>query len=131
MKKKVATTEVGRDVVIDDALFSRLSDRTNGFVGAEIEQIVVAALYEAFFNKRNLRVSDLDTAIDGMVPLSVTQREQILALRAWANVRAVSATPREDLETYKPREEARADAPGVGAEDDAIESQRGGRMLDF
>ena len=43
---------------------------------------------------------DLAKNIANTVPLSTTQREQILALRAWANVRAVSATKTSCLKEY-------------------------------
>lgn len=121
LEKKVVNSEVGRELTVDDQLLTHLSKMTAGFVGAEIEQVVIAALYEAFFNKRNLKLEDLELCIKGTVPLAVTQKEQILSLRNWANVRAVSATLGEDLETYK------SDA----AEEDDINAQRGGRMLDF
>lgn len=121
LHKKVVSSEVGQDITVDDALLDRLSALTEGFVGAEIEQVVIAALYEAFFQQRNLQVADLELAIKGMVPLSVTQREQIRSLREWANVRAVSATPREDLAAYKTEPSDQGD----------INAQRGGRMLDF
>lgn len=121
LKKNVVNSEVGRDITVDDTLLTNLAKLTDGFVGAEIEQVVIAALYEAFFNQRNLRVKDLEFAIKGTVPLSVTQSEQIRALREWANVRAVSATPKEDLEAYKTDSLDESD----------INAQRGGRMLDF
>lgn len=121
LKKRVAASEVGQDIVIDNALLSRLSALSDGFVGAEIEQAVITALYEAFFNQRSLCMEDLEFAIKGTVPLSVTQKEEIFALRAWANVRAVSATPRGDLAPYKAEEPSETD----------VNTQRGGRMLDF
>lgn len=121
LKKRVAASEVGQDIVIDNALLSRLSALSDGFVGAEIEQAVITALYEAFFNQRSLQMEDLEFAIKGTVPLSVTQKEEIFALRTWANVRAVSATPRGDLASYKAEEPGETD----------VNTQRGGRMLDF
>lgn len=121
LKKNVVNSEVGRDITVDDTLLTNLAKLTDGFVGAEIEQVVIAALYEAFFKQRNLRVEDLEFAIKGTVPLSVTQSEQIRALREWANVRAVSAAPKEDLEAYKTDSLDESD----------INAQRGGRMLDF
>lgn len=123
LNKKVASSEVGQDIVINDALLTNLSELSAGFVGAEIEQTVISALYEAFFKQRNLQVEDLEGAIRGTVPLSVTQKEQIISLREWANIRAVSATPREDLVSYK------TESPPSGESD--VNAQRGGRMLDF
>lgn len=132
LNKRVANSEVGKDITIDDALLTRLSKASNGFVGAEIEQVVISALYEAFFHQRNLKEDDLMYAIKGTVPLSVTQKEQIIALREWANVRAVSATPKEDLETYKqPVAVSDGSDDNKPAVNDDINAQRGGRMLDF
>lgn len=121
LNKRVAGSEAEKNVNITDGLLSRLSAMSEGFSGAEIEQAVISALYEAFFHKRGLETADLENAIKNTVPLSVTQREQIKSLRDWANVRAVSATPREDLKTYKI----------VDTDDENIDSNRGGRMLDF
>lgn len=121
LRKKVVNSEVGRDIIVNHALLEELANLTEGFVGAEIEQVVIAALYEAFFNQRNLTVADLKVAIKGTVPLAITQREQIQALREWANVRAVSATLQEDLTTYK------VEILGIGN----IGTQHGDRMFDF
>ena len=112
-------------LAIDDALLDHLAAKTEGFVGAEIEQAVITGLYEAYFARRPLTLADLDYAIDNTVPLSVTQAEQIVALRQWANVRAVAATTRENLSGYEPSE------PSPGEPTDDVRSSRGGRSLDF
>lgn len=93
---------------------------TEGFVGAEIEQVVISALYEAFFSKRPLEFADLETTIKNTVPLSVTQKEQILSLRQWANIRAVAATQKDDMAQYSSNTD----------EDSDITNSRGGRALD-
>lgn len=121
LNKRVIGSEAGEEITITKGFLKELSLMSEGFVGAEIEQAVISALYEAFFNKRNLKNNDLYNAIKNTVPLSVTQKEQIKSLRDWANVRAVSATPRGDLQSYK----------AVDADEGNIESNRGGRMLDF
>ena len=91
---------------------------TDGFSGAEIEQAVVAALYEAFFADRGLRREDLVKCVRETVPLSVTQKEQILELRKWAETRAVLATAREDRELVQ-------DDGGTPR------TAQGGRIVDF
>ena len=60
------------------------------------------------------------------MPLSVTQSETIVELRRWANVRAVAATKREDLQAY-----ATDPAGGDGGDGGDVRSSRGGRSLDF
>ena len=106
-------------MTVDDKLLESLAEITEGFVGAEIEQVVISALYEAFFNKRPLEYSDLENTIKNVVPLSVTQKEQILSLREWANIRAVAATKREDMAQYSKEENP-----------DNVNTARGGRALD-
>ena len=93
---------------------------TEGFVGAEIEQVVITALYEAFFNNRPLEFADLTNTIKNVVPLSVTQKEQILSLRQWANIRAVAATKKDDMAEYSSKSDS----------EDDVNSSRGGRALD-
>ena len=82
--------------------------------------LVISALCDAFFENRPLKFEDLEKNISTTVPLSMTQREQILALRAWANVRAVSATKTSNLKEYK-----------KDIDDQNVASSRGGRTLDF
>ena len=62
----------------------QLASLTDGFSGAEIEQIIVSALYEAFDEGREVEMRDLVACIRESVPLSMTMREGIAALRAWA-----------------------------------------------
>lgn len=78
----------------DPARFAlpRLVQATEGFSGAEIEQIVIAGLYEAFAAGMDLQDGHLLHAIHQTVPLSVTMREEIEALRHWAKTRAVPAS---------------------------------------
>ena len=126
LKKRLKDKEVARNVPVTDDVCKKLASLTEGFIGAEIEQVVISALYEAFFEKRALEFSDLEKTIKNTVPLSTTQREQILALRAWANVRAVAATKKEDLSAY---------TQDINIENNSsqkdVSKTRGGRSLDF
>jgi len=70
---------------------SSLVQACDGFSGAEIEQAVVAALHTAFAAKREMTTQDVRAAMSESPPLSVTRREQIAALRAWAKGRCVPA----------------------------------------
>ncbi|MCB0069473.1 MAG: ATPase, partial [Caldilineaceae bacterium] len=67
------------------------SDRLSG---AEIEQAVIAGLYEAFDAGRPLAMSDLLDVLGETVALSTMMREELEALRAWAQQRARPATSR-------------------------------------
>jgi SpoVK/Ycf46/Vps4 family AAA+-type ATPase len=68
-----------------------LAERLDGFSGAEIEQVVVAALYTAFSAGEPLADELLRREADGTRPLSVTMAERITALRTWAAGRTVPA----------------------------------------
>ena len=92
LDKRLKDEEVASGVADIKNLCGELAKMTEGFIGSEIEQVVISALCDAFFENRPLQFEDLAKNITTTVPLSTTQREQILALRAWANVRAVSAT---------------------------------------
>lgn len=69
-----------------------LAEVSEGFSGAEIEQAVVAAMYDAFDAKRDVATQDLTHNLEIMVPLSVTMSEDIEALREWASTRARPAS---------------------------------------
>lgn len=127
LNKRVTGTRIGNDIQITDDLLAHLADLSDGFVGAEIEQAVISALYEAFFDRRSLRVEDLEIAIKETVPLSVTQSEAIRRLREWASVRAVSASAAEDLENYR----TAAVQETLPTPEADINGSRGGRRLDF
>ncbi len=69
-----------------------LARETRGFSGAEIEQAVVAALYDAFFEDEGLTDARILAAAGEVIPLSLTMKEKIDDLRDWANARARSAS---------------------------------------
>ena len=121
--KRVRGSSVQHELQADDDVCRELAEMTAGYVGAEIEQIVISAMYEAFYAERGLQKSDVVKAIRETVPLSSTQREQILHLRAWAKERAVLATAIEDRET-----EAASDA---GDDSGNFVNAQGGRIVDF
>jgi SpoVK/Ycf46/Vps4 family AAA+-type ATPase len=79
----------GRDPdLFDLGLLAEISD---GFSGAELEQAIVAGLYTAFAEGRELDGEILRAEIDRAVPLSVMLAERIDALREWARGRTVPA----------------------------------------
>jgi ATP-dependent 26S proteasome regulatory subunit len=72
----------------------KLSRASRGFSGAEIEQVVVGALYKAFEADREVETDDLLAECKTMVPLSVMMREEIDELRTWAEMRTRPASRR-------------------------------------
>jgi SpoVK/Ycf46/Vps4 family AAA+-type ATPase len=69
---------------------TRLAEATEGFSGAEIEQAVVSALYEAHAQSSTLATSHILGAVESTRPLSVVMAENIAGLRQWAAGRTVS-----------------------------------------
>jgi SpoVK/Ycf46/Vps4 family AAA+-type ATPase len=67
---------------------AQLANVCDGFSGAEIEQAIVAAMYEAFAQDREFTQLDIIAAIKSTQPLSKTMTEQVSALRDWARQRA-------------------------------------------
>jgi SpoVK/Ycf46/Vps4 family AAA+-type ATPase len=129
IKKRLKSAEVVGDLKIDKQLSERLADISEGYSGAEIEQAVIIGLFEAFSEQRSISEQDLTKALVNMVPLSVTQSENIEAIRDWANVRAVAATSQEDREgvAYAPKAEVKTE-PKPKAD---AKVARGGRTVDF
>ncbi|MBD1845151.1 AAA family ATPase [Cyanobacteria bacterium FACHB-63] len=66
----------------------QLANVCDGFSGAEIEQALVAAMYEAFAQDREFTQLDIIAASRATLPLSKTMTEQVTALRDWARQRA-------------------------------------------
>ena len=120
LEKRLKNKDVAKEVVKIKNICTELAKMTEGFIGSEIEQVVISALCDAFFENRSLMFEDLVKNIKNTVPLSTTQREQIIALRAWANVRAVSATKTSNLKEYKKEDNQ-----------ENVLASRGGRTLDF
>lgn len=68
-----------------------LAAATGGFSGAEIEQVVVSGMYDAFTDHKRLDTAILLREIESTKPLSGTMHEKIAELRAWASTRTVAA----------------------------------------
>nr|WP_263324563.1 AAA family ATPase [Neobacillus sp. Marseille-Q6967] len=129
IQKRLTDPDVKGNFEITDSVLEALSELTEGYVGAEVEQVVISALFEAFSEDRSIEFSDFEKAIRNTVPLSITQAEQIHSIREWANVRAVAATPKEDRAEYKNElVNLKKEAP---PKEEDIRLARGGRAVDF
>ncbi len=75
---------------------------SGNFSGAEIEEAIISALYDAFYAQRDLTTEDVLETLHQTVPLSKTMDEHLNRLRNWAEGRARhasfprSATPTRD-----------------------------------
>lgn len=109
----------GRDPVNFD--LDRLAAASNGYVGAEIEQTVIDAMYLAFSDERapcrEFNDDDICAAIKRLVPMSRSQRERIDFLRTWVeDGRASSASLPENTSSTgrAPALQIAPQASGVG-----------------
>jgi hypothetical protein len=70
----------------------RLAAASQDFSGAEIEQGIISALYDAFYARQELATAHIRVALEQTVPLAKTMAEKIAAQRAWATGRARHAS---------------------------------------
>ena len=75
-----------------DFPLSALAEGSENFSGAEIEQAIISALYDAFAAQRELVAKDILQSLRQTVPLATTMDEQIDRLRRWADGRARNAS---------------------------------------
>jgi len=87
----------------------KLANATEGYSGAEIEQIVNSAIIESYSQGRMPTNEDLDQARDLTVPLSVTMEDKIFELREWARTRCRPATVDSRLAQVMDEEERRGE----------------------
>ncbi|MBY0229263.1 MAG: AAA family ATPase, partial [Gemmataceae bacterium] len=67
----------------EDFGLEALAGASEGYTGAELEQAVIDAMHVGFSEGREFTTEDVAEALRRQVPLSVSQRETIGALRAW------------------------------------------------
>ena len=138
LSSRLKQPDVIGNFVINDESLNHLADITEGFGGAELEQIVIMGLFDAFAEDSSITMADFENAVNNTIALSVTMSEQIMSIRKWANVRAVAATAQEDRIEYKQSEdeEQKPNTPDTGngptlPDSREINESRGGRTLDF
>lgn len=140
LQSRLKNPDVVGDFKIDDATLEHLASLTEGFGGAELEQIVIMGLFDAFAEDRSITMADFENSIKNTIPLSVTQSEQIRSIREWANIRAVAATAQEDRKEYDNESYDNSQPPEDYLKDNNkylddnqsdINDSRGGRSLDF
>jgi ATP-dependent 26S proteasome regulatory subunit len=72
-----------------------LSQASVGYSGAEIEEAIISAMFDAFYEKGKLSTERITASLKQTVPLSKTMSEEIDKLRNWAEGRARPATSAE------------------------------------
>ena len=82
-------------------------DASENYVGAEIEQAVIDAMFIAFNDQadpgREFTTRDLLHALERLVPMSQSQRENIARLRAWLTEGRAQSASSPEHQTEAPR----------------------------
>ncbi len=68
-----------------------LAKASAGYSGADIEQVIVSALYDAFAADTRLSTDSLIAKLRQTPPIALMAKERIASVRAWAQGRAVPA----------------------------------------
>jgi SpoVK/Ycf46/Vps4 family AAA+-type ATPase len=74
----------GTGRVLENFNIKLLAEKSEGYSGAEIEAAIESALYRVFFEHRELTDQDIIKSLEETKPISVTMKEKIQSLRAWA-----------------------------------------------
>jgi len=85
-KQTLSTEDVGE-----------LVKNSEGMSGAEIEAVIIDAMYNSFAERRALQKADILIAIQKTTPLSKTMAEKIEQIREWAKTRARPASNYKDM----------------------------------
>jgi AAA+ superfamily predicted ATPase len=91
----------GRDPAVFD--LETLATQSDGFSGAEIEEAIIAGLFDSFSEGMPLDTSVLLRSLKATVPLSKTMSEELNRLRTWAHGRARPASGTEQTEPSEVR----------------------------
>lgn len=68
---------------VDEFEIGELAELTEGYSGAEIEQTIIDAMYEAFNEQREFEQKDIMNNIKRTIPLSKTSKDMVEGLRCW------------------------------------------------
>lgn len=76
----------------------QLVKESDGFIGSEVENCIVEAMFTAFYDKkREFTTEDILTVIKSMPLLAKTKEEEVRRLRAWAKGKARIANVADSL----------------------------------
>jgi len=65
--------------------YKKLSQLSESFSGAEIRQSIIEAMYQAFYEKRNVTTEDICLALKEIIPLANLESKQMKKLQNWAS----------------------------------------------
>ncbi len=83
----------------------KLAEMSKGFSGAELEEAVKEAMFQAYDKSEDVSTEDIINAINKTYPLAKTMSEVINDMRKWAKSRAVMASDGEPEELEMKKED--------------------------
>jgi SpoVK/Ycf46/Vps4 family AAA+-type ATPase len=92
---KIHLKKVGRDPKKFN--IQKIAAKMVHFTGAEVENCIKEALYNAFFEDREITTEDIINVAKNTVPIVQTRSEEIQALEKWAKDRARFASDKAKL----------------------------------
>ena len=75
---------------------TKLAQLSESFSGAEIRQSIIEGMYQAFYEKREVRTEDISNALKEFIPLASLESSQMAKLQNWASsgqIRLASSKP--------------------------------------
>ncbi len=91
-----------RNFDVSEFNINDLVNKSEGFTGAEIEAAIISSMYEGFSdNQRRITTVDIIKELKESIPIYVTMRENIEALREWASKRARNASKKAQADKLK------------------------------
>nr|YP_010277193.1 Ycf46 [Thalassionema nitzschioides]UHY40716.1 Ycf46 [Thalassionema nitzschioides] len=75
----------------------KLAELTDSFSGAEIRQVIIEAMYQAFYENREFNTNDIQLAILELIPLANIENKQMLKLKNWAASGQIRLASKKDV----------------------------------
>ena len=77
--------------------YTNLAQHTESFSGAEIQQTIIEAMYQAFYEQREFTTEDILKAIHELIPLASLESQQMLKLQKWSSSGRIRLASSNDL----------------------------------
>nr|YP_010276940.1 Ycf46 [Thalassionema bacillare]UHY40463.1 Ycf46 [Thalassionema bacillare]UHY40850.1 Ycf46 [Thalassionema bacillare]UHY41108.1 Ycf46 [Thalassionema bacillare] len=77
--------------------YQKLAEITDSFSGAEIRQVIIEGMYQAFYEKREFTTKDIELAISDLIPLANIENKQMLKLKKWAASGRIRLASKKDV----------------------------------
>ena len=77
--------------------YSKLSNLSESFSGAEIRQSIIEGMYHAFYEEREFTTEDICHALEELIPLAQLENNQTLKLQKWAVSGRIRSASSKDI----------------------------------